>query len=59
MISGAELEFGGGLGVAIFLCAYVCVCVCGKERERLFAGRMMREVQGSQAVSSMVSVASE
>lgn len=57
MISGAELEFGGGLGVAIFLCAYVCVCVCG--RERLFAGRMMREVQGSQAVSSIVSVASE
>lgn len=33
MISGAELEFGGGLGVAIFLCAYVSVCVCGRERE--------------------------
>lgn len=59
MISGAELEFGGGLGVAIFLCAYVCVYVWEGERERLFAGRMMREVQGSQAVSSMVSVASE
>lgn len=58
MISGAELEFGGGLGVAIFLCAYVCVCVCGRERD-FFAGRMMREVQGSQAVSSIVSVASE
>lgn len=57
MISGAELEFGGGLGVAIFLCAYVCVCV--GERERLFAGRMMKEVQGSHAVSSIVSVASE
>lgn len=59
MISGAELEFGGGLGVAIFLCAYVCLCVGEGERERLFAGRMMREVQGSQAVSSIVSVASE
>lgn len=59
MISGAELEFGGGLGVAIFSRDYVCVCVCGRERERLFAGRMMREVQGSQAVSSIVSVASE
>lgn len=57
MISGAELEFGGGLGVAIFLCAYVFVCV--GEKERLFAGRMMREVQGSQAVSSIVSVVSE
>lgn len=33
MISGAELEFGGGLGVAIFLCA-LCVCMCGRERER-------------------------
>lgn len=33
MISGAELEFGGGLGVAIFLCAYVCVYVCVGERE--------------------------
>lgn len=34
MISGAELEFGGGLGVAIFLCAYVCVCAGERERER-------------------------
>lgn len=59
MISGAEMEFGGGLGVAIFLCAYVCACVFVWERERLFAGRMMREVQGSQAVSSIVPVASE
>lgn len=59
MISGAELEFGDGSGVAIFLCAYVCVGERKRERERLFAGRMMREVQGSQAVSSIVSVASE
>lgn len=57
MISGAELEFGGGLGVAIFSRDYVCACVF--VWENLFAGRMMREVQGSQAVSSMVSVASE
>lgn len=33
MISGAELELGGGLGVAIFPCAYVFVCVGEKERE--------------------------
>lgn len=63
-VVGAVSDFGGGIGVwgwirgchlSMRLC--VCMCVCG--RERLFAGRMMREVQGSQAISSIVSVASE
>lgn len=66
-VVGAVSDFGGGIGVwgwirgchllTRLMCVYVCVGE--RERERLFAGRMMREVQGSQAVSSIVSVASE
>lgn len=65
-VVGAVSDFGGGIGVwgwirGCHLSMRLCVCMCGRERERerLFAGRMMREVQGSQAVSSIVSVASE
>lgn len=63
-VVGAVSDFGGGIGVwgwirGCHLSMRLCVCMCVWERERLFAGRMMREVQGSQAVSSIVSVASE
>lgn len=63
-VVGAVSDFGGGIGVwgwirGCHLSMRLCVYVCVGERERLFAGRMMREVQGSQAVSSIVSVASE
>lgn len=64
-VVGAVSDFGGGIGVwgwirgCHLLTRLMCVYVCVWERERLFAGRMMREVQGSQAVSSIVSVASE
>lgn len=64
-VVGAVSDFGGGIGVwgwirgCHLLTRLMCVYVRGRERERLFAGRMMREVEGSQAVSSIVSVASE
>lgn len=64
-VVGAVSDFGGGIGVwgwirgcHLFPRLCVCMCVCVGEK-RLFAGRMMREVKGSQAVSSIVSVASE
>lgn len=63
-VVGAVSDFGGGIGVwgwirGCHLSMRLCVCMCVWERERPFAGRMMREVQGSQVVSSIVSVASE
>lgn len=64
-VVGAVSDFGGGIGVwgwirgCHLLTRLMCVYVWERERESLFAGRMMREVQGSQAVSSIVSVVSE
>lgn len=61
-VVGAVSDFGSGFGDlgligGCHLRTRLCMCVCGWER--LFVGRMMREVEGSQAVSSLVFVVSE